>query len=53
MGVVYVVFWLVIIWSFVGSQHGGGMVSEPVEGTASSDTSLEGGAEILAMDRAN
>jgi len=52
MGVSYVVFWLVmIIWKCVRSRRGSGAVSEPVEGIYSSDASLEGGTEILVVER--
>ena len=46
MGVLYVIFWLVVVCQrCVGSQDDGRMVSEPVEEVPSSDTSLEEGAE--------
>ena len=46
MGVLYVVFWLVVVCQrCVGSQDDGRMVSEPVEEVPSSDASLEEGAE--------
>jgi len=43
IGVAYVVFWLVVIWRFVVSQHGSGI--------ASADTNLEGNTEVLVMER--
>ena len=50
MGVSYAVFWLVVIWRLVRSQHSL-TVSEPMEGVASSDGGLGGNTEILVMDR--
>jgi len=40
IGVTYVVFWVVVVWRLVGSQHGGGFVS-----------SDERSAEVLVMER--
>jgi len=44
IGVIYVVFWLVVIWRFAGAQDGGGTVSP--------DTRLEGSTEVLVMEAA-
>lgn len=52
MEVTHLAFWLVMtVWRCVRSRRGGGRtVREPVEGMASSDTSLEEGTELLAME---
>ena len=51
MGISYVTFWLLmVIWRCVRSRRGGGTVSEPMEGTSSSSTSLEEGRETLVME---
>ena len=43
IGAAYVVFWLVVIWRFVGAQYGGEIVSP--------NTSPEGSTEVLVMER--
>lgn len=53
MGVSYVLFWMVVIWRYVGSLRDGRVVSELEEEAGSSDTSPEGSMELLVIDRAD